>query len=146
MTTLYSSYSPSITSQLPIHSSNTNYAIVQHEHALNTQQKTTMMASSEKNPFKNQIDYIIVKSHFKHFITNSRSHGGCKTNTDHKLVRATSTTTWTKLKKQKQEPNHYININKFSQIKFQKNYKQKTKELHQKQKTNFETTQKKGIT
>ena len=48
-----------------------------------------------RNPYRNQIDYVIVKKNtHRSFVTDSRSHGGISTYTDHKLVKATITFTW----------------------------------------------------
>ena len=41
-----------------------------------------------RNPYKNQIDHIMINKQFRRFVTNSRSYGGIKTSTDHKLVTA----------------------------------------------------------
>ena len=47
-----------------------------------------------RNPYRNQIDYVIVKNTHRSFVTDSMSYGGISTYTDHKLVKATITFTW----------------------------------------------------
>ena len=47
-----------------------------------------------RNPYRNQIDYVIMKNTHRSFVTDSRSYGGISTYTDHKLVKATITFTW----------------------------------------------------
>ena len=47
-----------------------------------------------RNPYRNQIDYVIMKNAHRSFVTDSRSYGGITTYTDHKLVKATITFTW----------------------------------------------------
>ena len=42
--------------------------------------------SVRRNPYRNQIDYIIVRTNFRSQINNSRSYGGHITKSDHKLV------------------------------------------------------------
>ena len=47
---------------------------------------TTHNGTERRNPIRNQIDFIIVQSEFKHLVRNSRSYGGINTSTDHKMV------------------------------------------------------------
>lgn len=47
----------------------------------------TIIPKIERNPNRNQIDYIITKCKHRMLIKNSRSHGGLETKTDHKLVK-----------------------------------------------------------
>ena len=50
--------------------------------------KVTLKNGEERrNPYRNQIDYILVNNKYLRFVTESRSHGGISTDTDHKLVR-----------------------------------------------------------
>ena len=42
-----------------------------------------------RNPYRNQIDYILIRRHSKELVKNSRSHNGLSTFTDHRLVRMT---------------------------------------------------------
>ena len=52
--------------------------------------------SARKNPYRNQIDYIIVNNKFKSLLIDSRSFGGIETQTDHKLVKAKLKLNWYK--------------------------------------------------
>ena len=45
--------------------------------------------SGRRNPYRNMIDYIITRKDQRRIITDSRSHNGLMTFTDHRLVRAT---------------------------------------------------------
>ena len=51
-----------------------------------------------RQPFRNQIDYIATKTNHRKFVTNSRSYGGIKTATDHKLVKMNLKFKWSKIK------------------------------------------------
>lgn len=44
-------------------------------------------ASNRRNPYRNQIDYILVKTKSRHKVIDSRSHNGMATFTDHRMVR-----------------------------------------------------------
>ena len=52
-----------------------------------------------REPFRNQIDYIATKIKHRKFVTNSRSYGGIKSYTDHKLVKMSMNFQWHKLQK-----------------------------------------------
>lgn len=54
-----------------------------------------------RNPYRNQIDYIITKCRDNMFVQDSRSYGGTTTSTDHKLVKANISFTWWKKKELK---------------------------------------------
>ena len=51
-----------------------------------------------KNPYRNQIDYILTKIKHNVFVQNSRSYAGFDTSTDHKLVIAKFKLQWWKMK------------------------------------------------
>ena len=53
-----------------------------------------------RNPYRNQIDYIMTKVIHKQLITDSRSYSGISTSTDHKLVKAQFKLEWWKMQKQ----------------------------------------------
>ena len=53
-----------------------------------------------RNPYRNQIDYIITKFLHKGLVQDSRSYSGISTSTDHKLVKAKMKLEWWRLKKQ----------------------------------------------
>ena len=54
-----------------------------------------------RNPFRHQIDFIATRTKHRRFVKNARSYGGIKTNTDHKLVKATIKFEWSRLKNKK---------------------------------------------
>ena len=58
----------------------------------------TRTGEERRNPVRNQIDYIITRKLHRGFVTDSRSYGGIRTNTDHKLVKASFRVEWYKLK------------------------------------------------
>ena len=58
-----------------------------------------------REPFRNQIDYIATKIKHRKCVTNSRSYGGIKSYTDHKLVKMSMHFQWHKLQKQRQRTN-----------------------------------------
>ncbi len=49
---------------------------------------TTRTGEQRRNPVRNQIDYIITKISHRRFVTDARSYGGIRTDTNHKLVKA----------------------------------------------------------
>jgi hypothetical protein len=67
-----------------------------------------------RNPYRNQIDYIITRNTHRRFVTDARSYSGFKTSTDHKLVKMTMNINWFKMTKPKQPNDKRININNFS--------------------------------
>lgn len=86
-----------------------------------------------RNPYRNQIDYIITKSKHRHFIQHSRSYGGCLTDTDHKLVKMTTNTKWYKIKNEKVIDTG-LNVQNFIDKNYQEQYKKRTSELYKEQK------------
>lgn len=92
-----------------------------------------------RNHYYNQIDYIIVKNEHRCFIQNSRSHGGCLTDTDHKMVKMTSTIKWYKMKEEKIKRTN-IDVQKFADKNRQEEYKEKTAEIFQQQKQKNHST------
>ena len=75
-----------------------------------------------REPFRNQIDYA-TKIKERKFVTNSRSYGGIKSYTDHKLVKMSMNFQWHKLQKQKQRTN-MTDITNFSDREKQTPYNQ----------------------
>ena len=53
--------------------------------------------TERKNPYRNQIDYIITRINTRKMICNSRSYTNLNINTDHKLVKTTIEWKWWKL-------------------------------------------------
>ena len=64
-----------------------------------------------RNPFRNQIDFIITKIKHKVLFQDSRSYGGCKTDSDHKLVKAQLQLEWHKIFRKSKQSNEKNNIN-----------------------------------
>ena len=60
-----------------------------------------------RNPYRNQIDYILVRTKHKQMIQNSRSYSGINTNTDHRIVITTIKLEWFKIYNSKQEFERY---------------------------------------
>ena len=56
-----------------------------------------------KNPYRNQIDFIIIRKKHLTQAQDARSYGGITTSTDHKLVKASFKLTWYKVKYHKPE-------------------------------------------
>ena len=76
-----------------------------------------------RNPFRNQIDYILVRNNYKRFVKDSRSYGGCKIETDHKLVRMRIDVNWLKVKTKKVEKEPKVNMSCFTNPIKQQQYK-----------------------
>ena len=71
----------------------------QHKMAHRTTWEIPGPKPGRRNPYRYQIDYIIVKNSHRMMITDSRSYSGINTNTDHRLVMAKFNLEWHKLKK-----------------------------------------------
>ena len=50
-----------------------------------------------RNPYRNQIDYIMTRTQCKTLVTDSRSYAGFETSTDHRLVTASFRLEWYKM-------------------------------------------------
>ena len=83
---------------------------------------------ARRNPYRNQIDYIIVKRRHVNAVTDSRSYQNIATQTDHRLVimniRSKSLTSYYK-KTKHEKP---INYERIHQLKYQKQYHDRVKE------------------
>ena len=77
--------------------------------------------TTRRNPYRNQIDYLLTKNIHKIFIQNSRSYGGITVQTNHKLVKATLKLDWYRMKHQKPKTVTY-NIDKLRDPEIQKLY------------------------
>ena len=51
-----------------------------------------------RNPYRNQIDYVLTKTKHKEFVNDSRSYNGFETSSDHKLLKAKFQIKWYKTK------------------------------------------------
>ena len=58
----------------------------------------TSTGEEGRSPVRNQIDYIATRNQHKCFVTDSRSYGGIRLDTDHKLVKATFKIEWFKIR------------------------------------------------
>ena len=84
-----------------------------------------------REPFRNQIDYIIAtKIKHRKCLTNARSYGGIKSYTDHRLVKMSMNFQWHKLQKQMQRTN-MTNITNFSDREKQTLYNQEIQNTFQ---------------
>ena len=81
-----------------------------------------------KNPYRNQVDYILIKNRRDIQVKNSRSYGGIKTKSDHKLVMAIVQTKWPYNIKYKNK-NDQIDYEKISDSNKAEKYKNVAKEL-----------------
>ena len=59
--------------------------------------------NNRRNPYRNQIDYIITKNMFRNIVLNSRSYSGIETYTDHNQVKAEIRFEWHRINKPKIE-------------------------------------------
>ena len=75
-----------------------------------------------RNPYRNQIDYIITKQIHQKLITDSRSYSGISTSTDHKLVKAQIKLQWWKMSKQRTKTER-IDVEKFKELGIIESYK-----------------------
>ena len=78
-----------------------------------------------RNPFRNQIDYIAVRSEHRRFVKNSKSTNNINTETDHKMVKTEMNFEWYKMKKNKKEKVEKVNMSNFSNKEKQQEYKKK---------------------
>ena len=82
-----------------------------------------------RNPYRNQIDYIMVRSKDRYMVQNSRSYNGITTNTDHKLVIANLKLEWWKKQpNSKSEPR--INISKLNDLNIREKYQTEVTKIY----------------
>ena len=86
--------------------------------------------SVRKNPYRNQIDYVIMKCNHRQLVKNSRSYNGFKTSTDHKLVKTEIKLDWWKMKYHKKR-NERIDIGKMNEQEQQQKFKQEINNKYQ---------------
>ena len=79
-----------------------------------------------RNPFRNQIDNILIKGRDLPFVRNSCLYGGIGLNTDHKLVKAKLQIEWFKMKISKKKEG--INKENFKDPRNQVRYQEKIQE------------------
>ena len=73
-------------------------------HRTTWESPATSTDKERRNPYRNQIDYIMIKTSQRHTLNDSRSHNGLMTFTDHRLVRATFNLERLKTTKEKYHP------------------------------------------
>ena len=81
--------------------------------------------TKRRNPYRNQVDYILVRNEDKHLVQNARSYGGTETISDHKLVIANvdlkhDRTRYTKSNSSNSVPR--VNIDKLQDLEIRKKY------------------------
>ena len=87
---------------------------------------TMKNGEKRRNPIRNQIDYAIVRNKHLFLVTDSRSYGGIKTETDHKFVKMIMRLDWHKMKTASpKEPK--LCIDKLSDENIRKTYHDKLK-------------------
>lgn len=74
--------------------------------------KDQITGTIRKNPYRNQIDYILVRIKHRSLVTNSRSYSGIETYSDHRLVKTNMQIKWNKVKffHGSKNTNHHINV------------------------------------
>ena len=92
----------------------------------------TKNGEQRRNPIRNQIDYILINNQYLRFVTDSRSHGGIDTETDHKLVRMSVRLDMYKLNNKNMKAPPKIKTENFGYRDLRSNYAKKTEELLQK--------------
>ena len=78
-----------------------------------------------RNPYRNQIDYLMLKKEHQTFVNDARSYSGIETFTDHRLVTAKINIKWYKMKAQKTTPK--LNVEKLRDEGYRKKYQDKIK-------------------
>ena len=82
-----------------------------------------------KNPYRNQVDYILIKNRQDIRVTNSRSYGGINTKSDHKLVLATVQTKWP-YRKTSGNKTERIDYRKMSDTVKKEEYRERAEKIH----------------
>ena len=76
-----------------------------------------------RNLYRNQIDYVLIKSTFRRLVHNSQLYGGFEINSDLKVVIMNMKLAWWKMTKKSVEKSVIINIERISNEKKAKEYK-----------------------
>ena len=79
--------------------------------------------SIRRNPYRNQIDYVLIKNDHRRLIQDSRSYSGTETSSDHKIVITKIKLDWWKIKGTNTMRNK-IDIAKFNEVQKITEYKQ----------------------
>ena len=79
-----------------------------------------------RNPYRNQIDYIITKSTHRNLFLDSRSQGNLSTVTDHKLVKARINLDWWRLKRQFNKSER-LDVNRLRDLEMSQRYRKDLK-------------------
>ena len=83
-----------------------------------------------RNPYRNQIDYVLMKNTFRRLVHNSRSYGGFETNSDHKAVIMNMKLAWWKMTEKSVEKSVTINEEKAKEYKAKVEARTKIEELN----------------
>jgi hypothetical protein len=95
-----------------------------------------------RNPYRNQIDYIIARNCHRKLVTNARSYGGIETSSDHKLVKAHVNIECIKyIYRTPKEPN--INLGEIHNEKTRKKYQETVMKIYKNHKDQEITPQQK---
>ena len=102
---------------------------------------TDKCGTTRRNPYRNRIDYIIMRQQHRKLAQDSRSYSGTETTTDHRLVKTRLKLEWHKIKKNKSE-NAIINLDNLKVKEIKSCYKKKvTEHMESHHKTNKKDTQ-----
>jgi sorting nexin-29 len=83
-----------------------------------------------RNPYRNQIDYVITRCMYRNTVKNARSYSGINTDTDHRLVVMEMKCEWFKMYKKKTKVEAY-DVQKLRDVDARKNYTQKISETYE---------------
>ncbi len=86
----------------------------------------TAQGEIRRNPYRNQIDYVIVKKDHKIMLQDARSYSGIETNTDHRLVKTTMKIEWYKVFEKKNKEKK-LNLLKLKTQDIREKYQTQTK-------------------
>ena len=92
-----------------------------------------------KNPYRNQIDYILLKKEHRILIQNARSYSGIITDTDHRLVISNIKFLWYKTYKKTEDSIDY-QVQQLKQEKYKEAYKKSAEEIYKEIRTSDQVT------
>ena len=94
--------------------------------------------TERRNPYRNQIDYILVKNSFRRLVQDCRSYGGFETSSDHKPVILKMKLDWWKLTKKITSTAPKINFENVHNEEMRNEYSQQVASEINKEKVNEE--------
>ena len=95
------------------------------------QQHLDKDGTPRRNPYRNQIDYVLVRNQHKNLVSNSRSYSGLTTNTDHRLVLTSINLEWYKVYKTRDTVKVKLDTNKLKSEEHKKSYMENVKNLYE---------------